>query len=262
MESKISATIIGSGNVGSQLAKFFFKKGISIDAIYNKHKESGISLAKDVNSIYISNKNKIPNNSTFYLVALKDDYYLEVLKGMDLSDKLIIHTSGSLESKKINPFSKRWGCLYPMQTLTKYDNINWNEVAFYIEASNNEDEKLIGSVCKKLEFNFSKVNSDQRRKLHISAVSTNNFTYHLLSTIKSFCEENDLNYEDLKFLLQKSIENSFQKEAFSMQTGPASRKDLKLIENHLNLLENNSNLKEIYELFSKQILKKHHDHEL
>ena len=47
-----------------------------------------------------------------------------------------------------------------------------------------------------------------------------------------------------------------------MQTGPASRKDLKLIENHLNLLENDSNLKEIYELFSKQILKKHHNHEL
>lgn len=262
MESKISATIIGSGNVGSQLGKLFYKKGIFIDAIYNKHKDSGISLAKSVSSTYISNKNKIPNDSTFYLVSLKDDYYLEVLKGMDLSDKLIIHTSGSFESKKINPFSKRWGCLYPLQTLTKNDNINWNEVAFYIEASNNEDEKLIGSVCKKLEFNFSKVNSNHRKKLHIAAVSTNNFTYHLLSTIKSFCKENDLNYKDLKFLLQKSIENSFQKEAFSMQTGPASRKDLKLIKNHLNLLENDSNLKEIYELFSKQILKKHHNHEL
>lgn len=262
MKTKISATIIGSGNVGSQLAKLFYKKGITIDAIYNKNQDSGISLAKAVKSSFVADKKNIPNHSSIYLLALKDDHYFEELNGMDLAQKLLIHTSGSLESERLNPFSKRWGCLYPMQTLTKNDVVDWDTVAFYVEASNKEDENIMGSLCEKLGLNYSKINSEQRRKLHISAVATNNFTYHLLSTVKSFCEENELNYEDLKYLVQKSIDNTFQKDAFVMQTGPASRKDLKLVEHHLNLLENNSNLKEIYELFTKQILKKHHNHEL
>ncbi|MDG2343535.1 MAG: DUF2520 domain-containing protein [Flavobacteriales bacterium] len=262
MKAKFSVTIIGSGNVGSQLAKLFYKKGITIDAIYNKNQDSGISLSKAVKSSFVADKKNIPNHSSIYLIALKDDHYFEELKGINLAQKLIVHTSGSLESENLNSFSKRWGCLYPLQTLTKNDVIDWNKVAFYIEASNKEDENLMGYFCEKLELSYNKINSDQRRKLHISAVATNNFTYHLLSTIKSFCEEHELNYEDLKCLLQKSIDNAFEKEAFAMQTGPASRKDLKLVEHHLNLLENNSNLKEIYELFTKQILKKHHNHEL
>ncbi len=262
MKTNNSITLIGSGNVGSQLAKLFHKKGITIDAVYNKNKDSGVSLAKAVNSIFIDNKTKLPSNSAFYLVALKDDHYFEQLEGMNLSDKLIIHTSGSLDSEKLNRFSSRWGCLYPMQTLTKDHPVDWNKVSFYIEAALKKDENLIETICEKLEFNARIANSKQRKKIHIAAVATNNFTYHLMSTIKVFCDENDLNFDDLKNLLQKSIDNSFEKKAFSMQTGPASRNDLGLVKTHLKLLENNLNLKEIYELFSKQILKKHHNNEL
>jgi predicted short-subunit dehydrogenase-like oxidoreductase (DUF2520 family) len=262
LKTNISVTLIGSGNVGSQLAQFFHKNGIAIDAVYNKNEESGVSLANTVDSTFISDKTKLPTNSTFYLAALKDDYYLDELKGMDLKNKLIVHTSGSLESQKLNQFSARWGCLYPMQTLTKNHSVNWNKISFLIEAADKKDESFIVNTCDLLELKTSKANSNQRRKNHIAAITTNNFTYHLLSTIKVFCQENNLNFDDLKTLLQKSIENSFQNEAFTMQTGPASRNDLKLVKEHLKLLEDNKNLKEIYELFSKQILKKHHNNEL
>lgn len=262
MKTNISVTFIGSGNVGSQLAQLFHEKGITIDAVYNKNEESGISLANAVDSTFINDKTKLPKNSTFYLVALKDDHYLEQLKGMNLKNKLIVHTSGSLESQKLSEFTERWGCLYPMQTLTKNHPVNWREISFLIEAADKKDESIIQNTCDLLEFKTKKSNSTQRRKNHIAAITTNNFSYHLLSTIKVFCKENDLNFDNLKTLLQKSIDNSFEKEAFTMQTGPASRNDLKLVKEHLKLLEDNKDLKEIYELFSKQILKKHHNNEL
>jgi predicted short-subunit dehydrogenase-like oxidoreductase (DUF2520 family) len=262
LKTNISVTLIGAGNVGSQLGLLFHKKGITIDAVYNKNKDSGLSLAKAVDSTYINDKTKLPINSTFYLVALKDDHYLEQLKGMELSNKLIIHTSGSLDSQKLSQFSSRWGCLYPMQTLIKNHFVDWSKVSFYIEAADKKDESFIVNTCDLLEFKTSKANSNQRRKNHIAAITTNNFSYHLLSTIKVFCQENDLNFDNLKTLLQKSIDNSFEKDAFTMQTGPASRNDLKLVKEHLKLLEDNKDLKEIYELFSNQILKKHHNNEL
>ena len=89
--------------------------------------------------------------------------------------------------------------------------------------------------------------------------------YYIAETLKLIKDTNEFPlfiYSMLKTLLQKSIENSFQNEAFTMQTGPASRNDLKLVKEHLKLLEDNKNLKEIYELFSNQILKKHHNNEL
>ena len=104
MKTNISVTLIGSGNVGSQLAQFFHKNGITIDAVYNKNQESGVSLANAVDSTYIKDKTKLPTNSTFYLVALKDDHYIDELKGMHLKNKLIVHTSGSLESQKLSQF--------------------------------------------------------------------------------------------------------------------------------------------------------------
>ncbi|MBK7956867.1 MAG: DUF2520 domain-containing protein [Bacteroidetes bacterium] len=40
-----------------------------------------------------------------------------------------------------------------------------------------------------------------------------------------------------------------------MQTGPAKRNDIKTIESHLKVLENEKNLHEIYDVMTKSILK-------
>ena len=48
-------------------------------------------------------------------------------------------------------------------------------------------------------------------------------------------------------------------DAFQLQTGPAKRKDIDLIKKQIELLENEESLKEIYDLFSQQIIQKHHN---
>ena len=44
-----------------------------------------------------------------------------------------------------------------------------------------------------------------------------------------------------------------------LQTGPAKRNDVKTIEKHIKILQNEEYLADIYALFSKQIIKKHHE---
>ena len=254
-------TIIGSGNVGTHLAEKLFSSGYVIDCVFGLRKESGTFLAKKTSSKYISKKEKIPTNSDLYLVALKDDLYLELLSDINLKEKLVIHTSGSIKSEQFEEITHRWGCLYPLQSINKNQKVNWKNVKFFIEAAEKQDEIALAKLCKKLKFNFNKANSAKRRKLHIAAVTANNFTYHLLSTVRAYCEENELDFNDLKHLQEQSLENAYKKEIFQLQTGPAKRKDLKLINKHLTSLEKDNNLKEIYELFTQQILNQHH-HEL
>lgn len=251
-------TIIGSGNVATQLGLMFFENGIKIDGILSSNEESGKLLVNKTSSRLISKSDDLPKNSDLYLAALKDDLYLDFLKDFDLKDKFIVHTSGSLDTELLNSISKRWGCLYPLQSINKFQEINWVKVSFFIETALKEDEVKLIDLCEKLHLKFDKANSTQRKKLHIAAVATSNFTYHLLSTIRHYCEENKLNFKDLQNLLTQSINNSYEQHPFSLQTGPARRKDLKLISEHLKLIENN-NLKEIYELFTQQIINQHHE---
>ena len=252
-------TIIGSGNVATQLGVKLFDCGFKIDGIYSENQKSAEILARKIAAKFIHKTDQLPQNSDLYLVALKDDHYLKTLKEFDLNNKLIVHTSGSLNSENLNSTSSRWGCLYPLQSINKAQKTKWENVTFFIEANKENDHENLIELCKSLQLNYRKANSKQRKKIHIAAVATNNFTYHLLSTIRSYCEQNEIEYNDFKHLLNLSVLNSYESEAFSLQTGPAIRKDTHLIGEHLNLLENNKNLKEIYELFTKQITNQHHE---
>ena len=155
--------------------------------------------------------------------------------------------------------TERWGCLYPLQTINKKKEIDWNSVNFFIEASNENDVSKIEALCKKAGFKYHFANSKKREKLHIAAVLINNFTYHLLSSAKAFCEKNNIDYNYFQELLFQSIKNVQDEDAFQLQTGPAKRKDIDLIKKQIELLENEESLKEIYDLFSQQIIQKHHN---
>ena len=63
----------------------------------------------------------------------------------------------------------------------------------------------------------------------------------------------------MKPLLDQSLNNVLNFPAHQLQTGPAIRKDLKLIEKHIESLKSEKDLKEIYQLFSEKIIKKHHE---
>ena len=62
--------------------------------------------------------------------------------------------------------------------------------------------------------------------------------------------KNHLEFNNLKPLIEKSLENILNHPAHSLQTGPAIRKDYQLIEKQL-LLEKEDDLYLIYQLFTR-----------
>ena len=256
MKTINNITVIGTGNVALQFSKLFLKNKFNIDGIYGR---SNFSDSQIDNHLYTDKVSNISKKSDLYLVAVSDDSYLELLKNIPLKNKFIVHTSGSLVSEMLNSFSKRWGCLYPLQTIKKHQQIEWDNIPFYIEASNNNDLELLTNFCDANNLHYSVKNSNQRNKTHLAAVATNNFIYYLLSTIKEYCEKNKINFKKLKPLLDQSLNNVLNFPAHQLQTGPAIRKDLKLIEKHIESLKSEKDLKEIYQLFSEKIIKKHHE---
>ena len=256
MKNIKNITVIGTGNVASQLSKLFLKNKFKIDSIYGRSNFSDSQIDKDLFTDKIGN---ISKNSDLYLVAVSDDSYMDLLKNITLKNKFIVHTSGSLVSEMLNSFSNRWGCIYPLQTIKKNQLIEWNNVPFFIEASNENDLKLLANFCTANNLQYSVKNSSKRNQIHIAAVAVNNFIYFLLSIIKEYCDKNEINFKNLKPLMDQSLDNILNYPSHQLQTGPAVRKDLKLIEKHLKSLKTEKDFKEIYQLFSEKILKKHHE---
>ena len=251
---------MGTGNIANGFLHLFLKNQFKIDCIFGK---SSKNIEKSVlkNTFFTNNISKIPSTSDLYIFALSDDAYQEVFEKISKNNHLVIHTSGSLDSKSLDIVSNRWGCIYPLQSIKKDSKISWEKVPFFIEAANEKDEKLLSIFCASNNMNFSILNSSKRKKIHLAAVASNNFAYHLLSMVKEYCIKNEVNFKDLKPLLEKTMEAALNEEPYMGQTGPAKRGDNTLIEKQINELKDFENLQEIYKVFTKLIIKKNH-HEL
>ena len=254
MNSINNISIIGTGNVALELCKLFLKNNYIIDGIYGRNP---ISDSLINNEFYFENYENIPSKSDLYVISVRDDSYPEILSKIKLKNAFVVHTSGSLESSSLESTTKRWGCLYPLQTIKKNSLIEWNNVPFFIEAAHKDDLLLLTNFCSKNNLSYSVKNSSERNKMHIAAVAANNFTYYLLSEVKEYCQKNHLEFNNLKPLIEKSLENILNHPAHSLQTGPAIRKDYQLIEKQLAFLEKEDDLQLIYQLFTEKILKKY-----
>lgn len=257
-----TVSFLGSGNVATNLAKAFYKKGFIIDYIYSNTSVNATILANQVDAKPINNLKGLTIESDLIIVALKDDIIIDVLKGIESIKGLIVHTSGSFNSENLKSFSKRYGCIYPFQTFRKEIETRLEEIHFFIEANSIEDLGLIKVVSNLFTKQVVEMDSNKRKSLHIAGVGLNNFTHYLLSITKHYCEENSLNPEYLTNLLLQTVNNSFYVDgALKMQTGPARRGDVSIIKEHISQLDNSPKYQKIYKTFSQLILDEFHENQ-
>lgn len=260
MKTIKTVSFLGAGNVATNLAKSFYNKGIKIDLIYSHTLENATSLAKQVGATPINKLVGVNFNSDLIVVALKDDIIEEVLEKANLNNCLIVHTSGSFNTDKLNSFSNSYGCLYPFQTFRKELETDLSEIHFFIEADKEFEEQSLFNFTQLFSNQVVKMNSNDRKSLHIAGIGLNNFTHYLLSVTKGYCESNNLKPEYLTTLLMQTVNNSFYVDgALNMQTGPARRGDIKIVKEHITRLDNSPKYQKIYKTISQLILDEFHE---
>ena len=250
-------TIIGSGNVATILSKVFVNKGFSINQVFSKSKINAEilieKLAANQQIKITDNIAEIDDTSDIYIVCVKDDAIATVVNQILFKDKLIVHTSGSVDITVFNGFNQ-FGVFYPLQTFSKDKDTDVANVPFCIEGNTNQTTQLLIDLASSISKKVYEINSEQRKTLHLAAVFACNFTNYMYSIAEEITTKNNIDFEVLKPLIQetaKKIEFQSPKEA---QTGPAKRKDQQTINKHLAMLENNPN-KELYKLITDLIQK-------
>ncbi len=231
--------IIGSGNVAFHYHKIMKEKGYDVNIIPSR-KEFVLS---DVESDVV-------------IIAVKDDAIREVLDKLPNVEGLLLHTSGFTKTDILSQKAVNYGCLYPLQSLNKIKDIDFSKVPLCFYVNNKENLEALKEFAESLSSLTCFLSDEQRQYLHISAVFANNFTNHLLGISKDILDKNNIPFEMLFPIIDRTIENiKTSEDIFSLQTGPAVRGDVNIVNKHIERLSEKE--REIYSAVNKSIIDYH-----
>lgn len=249
--------LIGAGNVATCLGPRLKEAGHEITAVYSRTVESARALADRLGATYTTDLKEIPA-SDVTIVMLKDDALKElapVIAG-GLHNTLLLHTAGSVPMDIWREAGAiQYGVLYPMQTFSKESRIDWSQVSLFIEGSSDPVLERIRELALTISPDVTVLSSEGRKKLHLAAVFTCNFSNHMYAIAEQLLATEGVPFSVMLPLVCETARKVEVIAPHDAQTGPAVRGDRKVIEEHLAILKDTPEYAELYRLISIDINK-------
>lgn len=247
-------TIIGSGNVGSHLAKAFYNAGYQILQIWSREFDHAEALANQVFAEPVNKLNLLYPFADVYIIAITDDALFDIALDLRLRDALVLHTAGSVSMSVLKNVSRKHGVLWSPQTFISGVPLDYSQLPFCIEGSTPEVEEDIVRLLTPVSTRLFHVDTKQRQWLHLAAVMTNNFGNAVNALAQDILTAHDIPFEILHPLISMTADKiKLGGPLWQHQTGPARRQDQKTIDNQRRLIANDEKLLQLYDLFTELI---------
>ncbi len=251
MGRKIS--IIGSGNVATNLAQAFDRAGHDILQVISANSERAKQLANCFGAYYGNSISSVDLNADFIIICVNDESYFNVLEELPKGLKPIIcHTSGPVSMDVISDYAPNFGVFYPLQSLRKEKYIDFLDVPIFIEGNSTNVRENLMNLADTISNKISEVSSVEREKYHLAAVFANNFTNLMYTLSHKYLEDESLDFQNLIPIIKETANRLADDKPESWQTGPAKRGDTAIMQKHIDMLED-PRLKEIYKQLSDYI---------
>jgi predicted short-subunit dehydrogenase-like oxidoreductase (DUF2520 family) len=248
-------TIIGSGNVATHLAAAFKNAGHSMVQVYSRDLKNASLLAYHVKAEAIDSMDQISPETDLFVIAVKDDAIEGIASVLAKFQKLTVHTSGATDLKVLSIRSSMAGVFYPLQTFSKTKEVNFTTVPLCIEGADEQITSQLNELAYTISQNVYRINSTERRTLHLAAVFACNFPNYLYYLSEQLLAAQSLPFDLLRPLILETAEKVQEHLPAKAQTGPAVRNDEKTMDAHLELLQENPELQLLYKLLSQGIIK-------
>jgi len=248
-------TIIGSGNVATHLAAAFKNAGHRIMQVYSRNMQNAALLAYHVGAEAIDDLKQVNPETDLFVISVKDDAIASVAGELAQYQKLTVHTSGATDLETLSAIIPKAGVFYPLQTFSKTREVDFWTVPLCIEGVNEEITRDLEELGQTISNNVNRISSGQRRVLHLAAVFACNFPNYLYDIARQLLEKDQMGFDLLKPLILETAQKIQNNLPADVQTGPAVREDEKTMTAHLQMIDNEPYLKQIYELLSQGIIK-------
>ena len=166
---------------------------------------------------------------------------------------LVAHTSGSLPKEILNG-NFRKASFYALQTFSKYKDLDYSEIPFFVEAENSDDFETLKNLALKISKNVMRSDYEKRKYIHLTAVFACNFVNHLYARAKEISDSQAIPFQYFLPLIKETTSKIEKIEPKLAQTGPAIRNDEKILQLHKDLIKDEEHLK-IYQMMNESIKK-------
>lgn len=248
---------IGAGNLATQLALVLKKAKFNITQVYSRTKESAETLAKQIDADFCFDYAKVNHDADLYIFALSDKALPSALKALQLKDKILVHTAGSLPMLIFEAYTTNYGVFYPLQTFSKAREVDFSNIPICIEANNSKLESQLVGIGEMISNSVQLLSSKQRKQLHMAAVFTCNFTNHMYHIGQELLQDENMDFDLLKPLIKETAEKVQELSAKNAQTGPAVRFDEDVIKAHEESLNMHPDFQKLYRFVSESIYRLH-----
>jgi len=245
---------VGTGNVASQLVKRIQELNLEILGAIGSTDEKSQTFALKHQLNILNDHSELVQADLIFLCV--QDARLNEIIPIYSEYAPVATTSGSFDISVFSQLKHPVGVCYPLQTFTSEAIINFEEIPFFIESHSEQFSNSLIDLAKVIGKDGILMTSEQRAKLHVSAVFINNFTHHLNTLAREFGEFNNIEFSWYEALIKETFRKVLNGAKDIDQTGPARRNDSASIEKHLSLL--NSADKKVYEVITNSILNKFH----
>jgi predicted short-subunit dehydrogenase-like oxidoreductase (DUF2520 family) len=244
--------ILGTGNAATVFARLMQSKGHSIMQVWGRNFVKAEILAKKVNAEAVGELTAITKNADIYIIAVADKAVEEVASQLKVHDQLVLHTTASLSKHVLQPISRKYGVLYPLQSLRKEMDIEI-PIPFLVDGCNEAVTIEVEQFALSLSSTVKRADDEQRVKLHVAAVFACNFSNYMYLQSAGFCEEEGLDFNLLQPLIEETATRLREFKPSEVFTGPAVRGDRATINKHLSLLEGYPEQHALYKMISEKI---------
>jgi predicted short-subunit dehydrogenase-like oxidoreductase (DUF2520 family) len=243
--------LIGSGRLAFSLALAWRNAGGQVATVWSRNTESGRELAQLSGASWLDKLNAL-RSSGWLMLAVKDEAVEEISSQLQpQGDLLVLHASGTLPLAALDKHVNR-GVMWPLQSMQKTGN-DWSQIPLFIEGGNSAAAAQLERIAGRLSNQLHAVNSQERLYYHLAAVMAGNFSNALYQLVFDLLHHRGLDPTVLLPQLQAGLQGLMEVAPAQRQTGPAVRKDEKVMEQHLALLASQPDLAALYSLFSKLI---------
>ena len=199
----------------------------------------------------------IRTDADIYIISVKDDALQDVAKqlGEKPINGIVIHTAGSMAMDVLEGSCKHYGVLYPMQTFSKAKTVDFGRIPCFVEASDEETKRTVRELAEILSDHVYEMNSEERQWLHVAAVFACNFANCCFGMADDILRKHGLDFGVMLPLVEETVSKLRTLKPSEAQTGPARRKDMNVINKHLDMLKDQKE-KDVYRMMTEEIMKR------
>ena len=256
VKNNCRVVLVGAGNMATAIAVAMAKAGNVPVAVWSRTAESAQMLAERVGTKWCCDIESLPQ-ADVVIISIVDSALREVaaMVAAKCPNAIILHTAGSVPMSALHECgAKRYGVLYPMQTVNKNNVVPLEDVTVFVEACDDAVAEEIDALARTISNKVVYASSEQRCCLHVAAVFACNFSNAVYNMASELLEKHGLPFEAMLPLIDEAARKVHRMSPVEAQTGPARRGDENVMNAHKVMLDDE--LANIYEALSNYIMKR------